>query len=157
MIAEQNIKKIGTLSTEATAKSHAYKNHLQIYNPNLEVIEHGCPGKWTEMVENGTQKENFEIIKTNLQPLLDANVEKIILGCTHYPYLKDILIQIAGKDIFIDPSQTFAEYIAYDIVQSKNNSEKRIFEPEFYVSANPEKFQISSKIFYNVDKLPKLV
>lgn len=152
VFAEMGIKKIGTLSTEATANSHAYKLQLQKYAPNIEVVEHGCPGKWVECVENGTQNdpENIEIIKENLNVLLEQNVEKIILGCTHYPYLKNILCDIAGKDIFIDPAEYFAKYIAQDITNSGNLAEKKLYEPKFYVSSNPEKFQISSKIFYNV-------
>lgn len=152
VIAEMGIKKIGTLSTEATANSHAYKNQLLKYSPNMEVIEHGCPGKWVECVENGTQNkpENLKLIKENLDILLKQDVEKIILGCTHYPYLKDILCEMAGKDIFIDPAEYFAKFIAEDIKSSDSEAETKMYEPKFYVSSNPEKFQISSKIFYNV-------
>ncbi len=158
ILANINANKIGVLSTEATANSHAYKMYLKKYNPNIDVIEHGCPGKWVECVESGSQSDltNFEIIKNHLNILLNQNVQKIILGCTHYPYLKNILVNISKKDIFIDPSEYFAQYIANDLEQSGNKAEKQLFKPEFYVSSNPEQFFISSKIFYNINTVPTL-
>ena len=134
VIAEMDVKKIGTLSTEATANSHAYKNQLLKYNPNLEVFEHGCSGRWVEMVENQSQsaKENEPILREHLNAVLENNVDKIILGCTHYPYLRNILSDFVGEDIFIDPA-------------------------EFFVSSNPEKFKNSSEIFYKLEELPTLI
>lgn len=159
VISQMSVKKIGTLSTEATANSHAYKKYLTKYNPNLEVIEHGCPGKWVEIVENHAQNlpENFDIIKNNLNFLLNENVDKIILGCTHYPYLKELLTKIAGKDIFIDPAEFFTQYIADDLKSKNHTSDKKYYEPKFFVSANPEKFKESSQIFYQTKELPTLV
>lgn len=158
-ISETGVKKIGLLSTEATAKSHAYKINIQNFNQKIEVIEHGCPKKWVEMVENHTQneEENYNIIRDNLNILLKENVEKIILGCTHYPYLKDILIEIAGKDIFIDPSEFFADFIYQDIVDNKIQTQEKLYEAKFYVSSEPDRFLISSKIFFDVKTKPVLV
>lgn len=159
IISEMNVSKIGTLSTEATAKTHAYKNNIQKYNPNIEVFEHGCPGKWVEIVENHAQNlpESVEIIEKNLKPLLEKNVDRVILGCTHYPYLKTLLTNIAGKDIFIDPAEYFSNYISEDLKETNRLAETKFYEPKFYVSANPERFKASSQIFYKTDKVPVLV
>lgn len=159
VIAEMGIKKIGTLSTEATANSHAYKNQLEKYNSNIEVFEHGCSGKWVEMVENHTQnkEENAPILKKHLQAVLDNNVEKIILGCTHYPYLRSILTDFAGKDMFIDPAEYFVYYIAEDLKNRGKLAENKDYEPQFFVSSNPEKFKVSSEIFYKLENLPTLI
>ncbi|MCR5261788.1 MAG: glutamate racemase [Candidatus Gastranaerophilales bacterium] len=158
-IAELNVSKIGSLSTEATANSHAYKNNILIHNNKMQIIEHGCPKKWVEIVENHTQNnpENFDVIKDNLSVLLEQNVERVILGCTHYPYLRDILIKIAGKDIFIDPSETFAKAISEDIVSSGIQADKLLHKPEFHVSSDPDKFYNSSSLFYKIDELPVLI
>lgn len=159
VIAEMNIKKIGTLSTEATANSHAYKTNLQKYNEDILVIEHGCPGKWVEIVENHSEneEENRNILKENLDIVLKENVEKIILGCTHYPYLKDILTNFAGRDIFIDPSEYFSKYIVKNLEENNLLNEKQEYKPKFYVSSNPDKFKKSSEIFYKMETLPTLV
>ncbi len=159
VIAKMDIKRIGTLSTEATANSHAYKNQLQKYNPNIEVFEHGCSGDWVKMVENHTQKEqsNTPILKEHLNVVLEKNVDKIILGCTHYPYLRDILSSFVGKDIFIDPAEYFVKFIADDLTQNDKLTSKKDYEPKFYVSSNPEKFKDSSEIFYKIEELPTLI
>ena len=158
-IAAMNIKSIGILSTEVTANSHAYKTNLQKYSPKLNVYEHGCPADWVKMVENNTvdEPENQKIIEKHLKIILENNVDKIILGCTHYPYLRNVLSKIAGKDIFIDPSEYFANFIVKDLNEKGLQSDKNIFRPQFFVTSNPEQFMISSKLFYKLDKMPFLV
>ena len=159
VIAEMDVKKIGTLSTEATANSHAYKNQLLKYNPNLEVFEHGCSGRWVEMVENQSQsaKENEQILREHLNAVLENNVDKIILGCTHYPYLRNILSDFVGEDIFIDPAEYFVKYIVQDLKNCDKIANKKDYEPKFFVSSNPEKFKNSSEIFYKLEELPTLI
>ena len=158
-IATMKIKSIGVLSTEVTAKSHAYKINLQKYSPNLEVYEHGCPPDWVKIVENNgvNNEENKKIIKEHLNILLENKVEKIILGCTHYPYLRKVLTSMTGIDIFVDPSEYFANFIVKDLHEKNLLSEKNVFKPQFYVTSNPEQFFISSKLFYELDTLPILI
>ena len=158
-IAETGAKKIGVLSTEATANSHAYKINIQKFDENIKVFEHGCPKKWVEMVENHTQNlpENFDVIKNNLDILLAEGVDKIVLGCTHYPYLKNILVEITGRDIFIDPSVFFAESICDNIQMTETFARQKLREPEFFVSSSPEKFVQSAEIFYKLTDLPTLI
>ena len=158
-IAAMNIKSIGVLSTEVTAKSHAYKINLQKYSPSLKVFEHGCPSDWVKMVENNSVEntENKKVIEENLKVLLDNKAEKIILGCTHYPYLRKILSSFAGKDIFIDPSEYFANFVVKDLQEKDMLSEKNIFAPQFFVTSNPEQFFNSSKLFYELESVPILV
>ena len=68
------------------------------------------------------------------------------------------MTEINGKDIFIDPSIIFSNYIKYDLEKHDmlNSSEIKGFE-EFYVSANPKEFQKAAKMFYEVKDIPKLV
>ena len=142
-IAAMNIKSVGVLSTEVTAKSHAYKINLQKYSPDLAVYEHGCPSDWVKMVENNA--------------IEDKENQKIILGCTHYQYLRNVLSSFAGKDIFIDPSEYFANFIVKDLQEKNILSEKNIFKPQFFVTSNPEQFLISSELFYKINSEVTLV
>ena len=158
-IAAMNLKSIGVLSTEVTANSHAYKINLQKYSPNLSVYEHGCPSDWVKIVENNAieDSENQKIIKKHLNILLENRVEKIILGCTHYPYLRKVLSSLTGIDIFIDPSEYFANFIVKDLHENNMLSERKIFDPQFFVTSNPEQFLISSQLFYKLDSVPFLI
>lgn len=158
VIASNGYKKIATLSTEATANSHAYKNTFAKYT-GCEVLEYGCPAEWVQIVENHLQdrRESFETVEKIMKQVLLNNVDEIILGCTHYPYLKSILMQITNKDIFIDPAEYFVNYICEDLKNNDMFSSKKIFEPKFYVSSDPVKFKNSSAIFYEMNDLPILV
>ena len=86
--------------------------------------------------------------------MLKNNPDKIVLGCTHYPYLLDILSEYAPKEMFIDPAEYFVEFIKEDLEKSgllNTNGTKGT--EEFFVSANPDEFKTASKMFYDVDKV----
>lgn len=156
-IAKENIKKIGVLSTDVTANSHAYKTEIQKHNSSIEVFEQGCPG-WVQIVENKTfnQPESIELVKKYLEKITSKNIEKIILGCTHYPYLRNILNKFINDDYFIDPADYFVNYIYNDLKTRNLLCEKKEFEPKFLVSAEPENFKKSAELFYKLDKNPVL-
>ena len=84
------------------------------------------------------------------------NPDKIVLGCTHYPYLMSALTKFMPANVFIDPAKIFAEYIKNDLEKNHLLKESEGYE-EFYVSANPEAFLRNSKLFYDIKKLPILV
>ncbi len=102
--------------------------------------------------------ECYEDVNDKMIKMRENNPDKIILGCTHYPYLLDILSQFAPKDMFIDPAEMFVEYIKKDLTQLDllNLSGKEETE-EFYVSANPNEFVRNAKMFYEVKTLPAIV
>ena len=93
-----------------------------------------------------------------MNEMLSFNPEKIILGCTHYPYLLKKLEKYAPKSIFIDPAGVFSIYIKEELKKAEllNISTSEGYE-EFYVSANPEKFAQNGKLFYEINKRPSLV
>lgn len=157
-IAKQNINRLGILATQATINSHAYAKEVNRHNPNIKIIEQACPG-WVQIVENQTakDKESIELVKEYLDIVLKENVDKIVLGCTHYPYLKSILEQLTDYEIFIDPSEYFVNHIQKDLNSKNLTPDKKLFEPQFLVSSEPEKFQEASKLFYKLNELPTLL
>lgn len=154
IIAGMDVKKIGVFATEGTVKSGAYQRELCKYNPNLEVNAIACPN-WVSIVEGVNEGVNpDDDIKSHLLEMLEFNPDKIILGCTHYPYLMEKLTKFASEDLFIDPAEVFVDYLSKDL--DLNNSVDAGFE-EFYVSAEPESFLRNSKLFYDVKNLPQVV
>ena len=147
--AQLPIKKLGVLATPATANSGAYSREIKKYNQTMEVFEEPC-FDWVQIVENSLYDtdEAKKIIEEHLFNLLDKKVEKIILGCTHYPYLLDKLSNYAPKEMFLNPAPVFAKMIIEDLTSegllSDYNEQKT---PEFYASSNPESFKTSSKFF----------
>ena len=158
IIASQAKDKIGVFATQATVNSGVYSRELKKYNPNLHVKEIACPN-WVDIVESGRYKDNSAIadVEKHIEEIMEFKPDKIILGCTHYPYLLPILEKLAPEFSFIDPAVMFAEFIKNDLTACKllNPAGKAL--EEIYVSANPESFMEHSKIFYNVSKLPSLV
>lgn len=158
LIAKLPIQKIGVFATEATIKSGVYARELKKYNPNLEVFEMSCP-PWVNIVETKAQNEpeSINLVNYYLSKMLQNKPDKIILGCTHYPYLMDILGEFAPKEMFIDPAEYFAEFIKKDLEKNNLLNNKKIGSEEFFVSANPENFKEASSMFYPVKKLPTLI
>lgn len=157
-IAKQNINRLGVLATQATINSHAYAKEISKHNPNIKIFEQACPG-WVQIVENQTSKdkESIELVKEYLDNVLKENVDKIVLGCTHYPYLKSILEQFADYEIFIDPSEFFVNYIHNDLTAKNLVADKKLFEPQFFVSSEPEKFKEVAALFYKLKETPTLL
>lgn len=147
-----NVNRIGIFATVGTVNSGAYKREITKYNPNIAVQEIACPN-WVSIVE-GFYKNGDTDIKEHLEAMLKFKPDKIVLGCTHYPYLMDTLTKHAPKDLFIDPSEIFVKYISHDILRT--DITKTGYE-EFYVSAEPELFMRNSQLFYKIKSSPKLV
>lgn len=157
-IAKLPVKKIGVFATEATIKNGAYGRELKKHNPNLEVFEVACPS-WVKIVEDKSQNEpeSIEQVKLYLENMLANKPDKIILGCTHYPYLLEVLEKFAPKELFIDPSEYFAQFIKADLrVNDLLNASDEGSE-KFLVSANPEQFKEAASLFYSLKASPEVV
>ena len=103
-------------------------------------------------------KKDMKIIYSDLDKMLLNNPEKIVLGCTHYPYLLKTLSNFAPVETFIDPADYFVDYIVNDLSNSNLlNQSSNIGYEKIYVSANPQQFQNAAEMFYKVNKLPQLV
>lgn len=152
VISQLDIERLGIFATVSTINSGVYEEELHKYNPSLETYAQGCH-QWVDIVESHTQNnaDKIEIVKSDLDKMLEHNPQKIILGCTHYPFLLDVLSKFADRDMFIDPADYFVDFIKTDLEQSNflNTQDKKGSE-EFYVSANPEQFKVASKMFYDV-------
>jgi glutamate racemase len=156
ILASLNIERLGIFATKATIESGSYQKEIAKYNKTMKVFGQFCP-KWVHIVENNTIKESesIEIIKKDLDKMLENNPQKIALGCTHYPFLLDVLSEFAPRDLFIDPSEIFARKIKEELAkEGLLNSKSQEYE-NFYVSANPKKFQASAKMFYDLKQEPK--
>ncbi len=139
---------ICVLSTAATAKSGKYASEIKKVNPSLRVVEIPCPG-FTEIVENRLYdtKESHKAIEEKMKIALENGAKRIILGCTHYPYLLNLLSEFAPREIFFNPSKSLAKSVSAII---KNTDDKG--DVEFYVTKNPEEFKNSGKMFFDIDK-----
>lgn len=159
VLAGLDIERLGIFATKATINSGAYEKEIAKYNRKMQVFGQHCL-KWVGIVENNlvNTPESIEIIKNDLEQMLKNNPQKIVLGCTHYPYLLPILTKFAPMDLFIDPAKYLARFVKDDLEKSElikdNNAEH--FE-EFYVSSEPDKFKTSAKMFYDIKNSVKIL
>ena len=151
------LSRIGVMATQATINSHKYKTELQKNNPDILVYEQACP-LWVPIVEKQlTDYDEKTAIKGYLDKVLEFNPQKIILGCTHYPYLLDKISKYAPKDLFINPAKLFAQYIKEDLNKNNMQTRKKCGCITYFASSEPENFKKNAKMFMEIDSQPTLV
>lgn len=99
------VKSLGVIATPATINSHAYSKGIAKYNKDMKVYELAAPN-WVRIVEEHRihQPQSIEQIKEILEVMKENNPDKIVLACTHYPYLLDVLKKFLPEDKYIDPA-----------------------------------------------------
>ena len=144
--------KIGVIGTAATVNSHSYKLRLQKLEPKLEVFEQACP-LFVPLVENGVIDRSdvitMAVVARYLSPLKEQGVDTLILGCTHFPLLRDAISDFMGPQVrLIDSGLETAVYAAKVLGQENLLSTR--FEqpqPEFFVSDTPDGFTSVAGLF----------
>ena len=104
---------IGVLATAGTLKASKYLNTKGQYQDDVRIEEHVGEG-FVQLVERGELDgpEVERVVRASLQPLLDAGADTIVLGCTHYPFLRPVIERIAGPDVrIIDPAPAVARQL----------------------------------------------
>ena len=89
-------KRIGVICTRATVKSGAYEAAAKTADPSVQVFTRACP-LLVPLVENGRFAKNDKVVQIildeYLEPLRHEGIDTLVLGCTHYPLLKDAVMQ----------------------------------------------------------------
>ncbi len=93
-------RSVGVIGTRATVNSEIYDKVIHKYGPHLKVMQQACP-LFVPLVEEGMLNDQLTklIARRYLTPLRQANVESLILGCTHYPLLKPLIQRFMGKKV----------------------------------------------------------
>ena len=149
-LALTNSKKIGIIGTENTVKSQAHQKYLQKINPAVEVFYQACP-LFVPLVEEGwlDRPETRKIARYYLNPLKRAGIDTLVLACTHYPLLEEVIKKVIGKRIrIVDPAQEVALEIKR-YLSAKTEVEKGLVKNSpphrFYLSDLTAKFPIISQ------------
>ncbi|MDR0914806.1 MAG: glutamate racemase [Oscillospiraceae bacterium] len=145
-------KKVGVLGTAATINSHSYKKQIEVFDCEIEVIEQPCP-LFVPFVENGIVSKDETlvrlIVERYLAQLKSFGVDTVVLGCTHYPLLKDAIADFLGSSVtLIDSGKETAVYAA-KLLKEKDllSSKQQPGEQMFFVSDTPEGFTTMAGLF----------
>ena len=135
-------KRIGVISTSATAKSHAYQQAIQEINPQAEVWEVSCP-EFVHLIEQNQLHTDYtrQIAKNYLQPLLDKNIDTLIYGCTHYRHLEKTLFELLPSKVqIIDPAEHIVVAAKKELSVLGLSNDNFPFATRFCVSGSPQQF-----------------
>ncbi len=139
---------IAIMATKATINSKKYEEEIAKYNNKIKVVGIDCTG-FVEIVENRLyqEKSSLDLICDKLKIAKEHNAKRIVLGCTHYPYLLNILENNLAVEYF-NPAKALAKKVENSIDLAKCNNG----EMEFFVSKNPNEFKLSAKTFFDIQK-----
>ncbi|MBN1213620.1 MAG: glutamate racemase [candidate division Zixibacteria bacterium] len=146
--------RIGVIGTVATINSNAYARIIHKERPDIKVFSLACP-LFVPLAEEGyiEKKATYLIAQDYLQTMRDVNIDTLILGCTHYPLLKNVIEDVMGDSVTLIDSGEETAREAYKILMEKSMinsaaSQQPVPEGEhkFFVSDVPEKFtQVASR------------
>ncbi|KAF0139717.1 MAG: glutamate racemase [Ignavibacteriales bacterium] len=149
-LSESKNKRIGVIGTRATINNKAYAHELKRLNPKAKVFEEACP-LFVPLAEEGwlDHKATELIAKTYLSEMKENKIDSLILGCTHYPILADIIQKVVGKSVKLVDSGTPAARLVEDYLNGRGLRNQSVHhgQSEFYVSDVPTKFREIAEIF----------
>jgi len=98
VLENKKISRVGVLATLSTVNSKSFVKEFKKAKPNIKIFQQAAP-LLVPLIENDGLKYSQPILKEYLKPLLNKKVEAIVLGCTHYPMLKNKIRKMVGRNI----------------------------------------------------------
>jgi len=138
--------KIGVIGTQGTIKSGSYSKAIKAISKKFNVFETPCP-LFVPLAEEGWTKNNItkQIAAIYLKNLINRKIDTLVLGCTHYPLLKNAIKAVTGDNIKLVDSASAAAHIAKQTIRKNKSARKGKYV--FYVSDDPKKFAKTGSVF----------
>ncbi|MCF6297156.1 MAG: glutamate racemase [Flavobacteriaceae bacterium] len=141
---QSKTKIVGILATESTLSSDLFYETSQKFAQGVEVIEQKGNGI-VSLIESGKMhsSEMDQLLRKYLDPMLEKNIDNLVLGCTHYPFLRSKIEMITGKEInIIDSGEAIARQTK-NILEIENliNDGTTQNTQQFYINKNIDVFQ----------------
>lgn len=139
-------KKVGLIATAASVRSGAYERCLSALDGDIQVYAKACP-LFVPLVENGRFRPGDTVIETvaaeYLAPLRATGIDTLILGCTHYPLLSEIIANIMGSGVtLVDSGAAAAQALRRELDGCGLLSQRAQGELTLYASDRPEDFGV---------------
>ncbi|MCF6239354.1 MAG: glutamate racemase, partial [Candidatus Marinimicrobia bacterium] len=144
-------KRIGVIGTSSTIRSGAYRSAIQKLDSAIQVIDQPCP-LLVPLVEENWPNDGVlkQVLQSYLKSFENNTPDALILGCTHYPYLKTAIQEVIGADVrLVDSGEETAAEVQrvlaeLELLNSKNGDPGK---HKFYVSDFPQKFEETAARF----------
>ncbi len=148
--------RIGVIGTAATVGSHSYKLRIQRLMPEAQVFEQACP-LFVSLVENGIIHRDDQItrlvVRRYMAQLKENGVDTVILGCTHFPLLREAISDYMGEGVTLVDSGYETALYAAKVLRERGllSDSTETQSPSFYVSDTPEGFESVAGLFLGRD------
>jgi len=131
-------QRVGVIGTLGTVNSRAY-NDAFAAAPQITLFSQACP-RFVEFVEAGvtTGSEVLAVAEEYLAPLRDAEIDTLVLGCTHYPFLRGAISYVMGEGITLVSSDTETANDVYRVLVSQDLERARTSPPTYRYEATGE-------------------
>ena len=111
---------VGVLATRQTVQSASVARLVELYGADKRILLQGCPGL-VEQVERADlhSAETEALLRQFITPLIEQGADTLVLGCTHYPFLRDTIQRVAGEGVtLLDPAEAVARELARRLADS---------------------------------------
>lgn len=136
-------KKVGVIGTQATIRSGEYARLLKQNDPDIRTYPTACP-LFVPLVESGWFEDSItdQVVARYLQAIKEQQVDTLILGCTHYPLLRNAIQREMGEEVvLINPSLSVALEMKEFLTRTDSLSTAEKGEYRFYVTDSPKEFE----------------
>lgn len=144
-------KRIGLVATRASVSSGAYERNVHSLDSSMEVFSRACP-LFVPLVEEGRCRPGDIVIETvareYLQGLKDQDVDTLVLGCTHYPLLTDVVHQVMGPEVTLVDAGAEAARAVRDLLEAQDAcADRPMGSASYYTSDRAADFQRIATLF----------
>lgn len=148
MVETTKNRRLGVIGTKATIASGMYQKALAERVLDAEITACACPLFVPLIEEQITNGDILRLaVKDALRPLKDKDIDTLLLGCTHYPLLMELIQEEMGPDVvLVNPAKTFAE----KLYLQKKLANSRGPDMRFFVSDDPDRFKAIGEAFLGI-------
>lgn len=141
--------KVGIIGTKATINAGSYEREIKNIRPEMEVFVQSCP-LFVPLAEEGllTHPATILIAEEYLKELSKSEIDTLILGCTHYPLLSEVIQVVIGEKVKLLSSGKATALELKKILEEQNlTNGKTLVKHEFYVTDDPQKVAVVAERF----------
>lgn len=159
-IKETHNDKIGIIATPGTIQSGVYERDIKRKSDRLEVYSQACP-EFVDIVEENRihDPETQKIVNESLQPIVEAGVDTLVLGCTHYPMLKAQIQEAVGPEVnLVDSGKEAIDEVSglldyFNLARSAQEAHENPPSQVYYTTGDVAAFESMAQSWLEEDDL----
>jgi glutamate racemase len=150
VLADPEAQRVGIIATRGTIASHAYQHALALRRTGMVIVEQATPLLVPLIEENWIEHPaTRQVLDTYLQPLLEKQMDTLLLACTHYPLLVPILQEMIGERVrIVDSASTCALHLQQELMRRDMLAEpERVGTLSIALTDLSDQFEVLAKRF----------